>query len=161
MANYIKTMAEKYPDEGVSLISDGDPTVYGDLIFDGTPRTQVELDALWLSVYKNQKKLEINKKTDQIIRDGGFTFDGQVFAATPEDRMNYGHLDQFSAGLPWPMDVATKDDTVYSLTLVNLPAFIGAALTWINTTLQGGNALKAQVNAAVDIAGVDAVVDNR
>lgn len=156
--NYSKIMDTNFPNEAYSVSTT--PEDYNCITFHGTPRTKVELDALWLPIYKTDKIIEINDRSEELIGEG-FTYDSELFDAKLEDRVNYGHIDQFQAILPFPVDIHTKTGGVYSLEQVDVAAFIGAALTHVNTILGAGNALKALVNAATDEAGVDAVVDTR
>jgi hypothetical protein len=46
MPNYIRLIGEHYPTLSAHVLANGDPTVYGDIIWDDTPIAQATLDAL-------------------------------------------------------------------------------------------------------------------
>lgn len=116
--------------------------------------------AVTLDDNKTRKKIAIDTRSQEIIRDG-FTFDGHKFSLSANAQINWVGIVVFQAGLSWPLGLTTDDDYEYDLTLVNLPAFVGAALTVVNTVIASGRALKIECNDAADQAALDAVVDNR
>jgi len=145
----------------LSLAGD-DISIIGDSV-----NNQAALDSLVsahsgesLDAYKELKNLAIDAKTVSLIY-AGFTFDGQIFSMSDRAQTNWIAISANESLLSWPLDITTKDDSQYSLTQANAPAFYGSALMHKQTYLNSGRALKLQVNAEVNKAGVDSIEDNR
>lgn len=159
MIDYFKIVSTYYPESIVSC--DGDSTVYENLIFNGSPILKNTLEGHWLDFRKEERYLEINNRTDELIPLLGFSYDNETFKCGLEDRVNYGHIKQFESLLTFPIDIVTKDEGSYSLTAINLDGFISAAMTHVNTVIGQGAYFKGLIKAATTEAEIDAVIDNR
>lgn len=107
-----------------------------------------------------EKNAAIDARTQEIIA-AGFTFDDHVFSLSVPAQINWSGLYSMQSFFTWPINVTTIDDQEYSLTLANLPYFIGTGSTAVANAIGHGRALKLAVGAATTQAGIDAVVDAR
>lgn len=159
MANYMQIITYKHPND--SATCNGNPEVYSDIEWDGTPIAQATLDGEWLETYKHFKNEQINAKTRALIL-GGFTWNSVEFSTTDVAQRNWLALKAFSDVLTYPKRISTKDDDHYDLVdATELSNFTGYALGVLEARYAAGVTLRDAVNAATDEAGVDAVVDNR
>jgi hypothetical protein len=123
---------------------------------------------------KEKRYVEIDERTSELIGEG-FTYDGKIFSLSRQAQSNMlgvraaiadyrasGTLSAFEAAF-FPLKFNTLDDTDSTgLALVDdFLTFYDTAMGTVRAYLDGGTALKAAIRAAVDIAGVDAVVDER
>lgn len=127
-----------------------------------------------LSELKDKRYVEIDNRTTELI-GGGFTYLGKVFSLSRQAQSNMlgvraaiadyrasGSLAGFEAAF-FPLKFNTLDDTD-STSLDKMDdflAFYDTAMGTVRAYLDGGTALKTTIRAAVDKAGVDAVVDER
>lgn len=116
--------------------------------------------AVSLDDNRNAKLEAIDNRTDEIIA-GGFEFDSNYFSLSNEAQQNWIGMAVFQAALSWPVTVTTRANIGYSLSLLNLNAFIGAGMAVIKAAVDSGRALKIQCVNAQTQADLDAVVDNR
>lgn len=158
--NYYKVMVESFPNEGVSLLSDADPEVYSNLVFDGAPRTQTELDDLWIDCLRKIKDIEIDKKTVELI-SAGFSYDSNNFSLSETAQINWLGIKLMQDLLTFPLEVSTKNDYKYSLAEVNVDAFVGTGAAVKQAHLDSGRSLKVDVADATTEAEIDLIVDNR
>ena len=107
-----------------------------------------------------ERNAEIDTRTQELIL-GGFTFDSQVFSLSERAQINWTGLRTMEDVLTWPVSITTMADSAYSLTQANLVPFLGTGLAVKQSHLDSGRALKIQINAAVDEAAIDAVIDTR
>lgn len=132
---------------------------------------KTDVAGLVLSQYKGAKRSEIDAKTTEII-GAGFSVsgvEGKVFSLSKEAQAYWNGLGNLvSNGLlvepdDFPLRVNTLDDEdAHDIAdIAEATVFFASAAAAVKNALAGGTALKDQVRAAVDIAGVDAVVDNR
>ena len=144
------------------LIIIGDTIEIANEVLDQTALNTIIHDhvALSLSDLKATKVLDIDARTREIIA-GGFAFDGQTFSLSEQAQMNWLGLITLQDMATWPKEVTTNADTAYSLTLGNLPTFIGAGMAVIDGAVAAGRTLKIAANAATTQAELDAVVDTR
>lgn len=127
----------------------------------GAQPTDEALAAASLTAVKQSKRTAIDARSQAIIGEG-FTFDGQRFGLSPEDQQHLTGLFAFQAGLTFPIDLTTLDDTAYVVAdAAALQNLCGAALGTVKAAIDSGRTLKIAVNDAADAAAVDAVVDNR
>jgi len=118
-------------------------------------------DAVYaLDEYKAMRRAAIDARTQAIIA-AGFPFDGHQFSLSASAQMNWSALETFQALISWPVAVTTMDDQEYSLAIENKTVFCATGVAAVYAAYASGRALKLQVNAAADQAGVDAVVDTR
>lgn len=124
---------------------------------DGTP-----IDGgISLSEYKAIKKIAIDLKTRELI-EAGITYDNVIFSSSETAQRNWLALDQFKDFHTYPVAVTTDNDGEYTFAdATSINTFVLTGMAIINAHYASGRALKVQVNAATDVAGVDAVVDNR
>ncbi len=140
-----------------STLSGAEETVLDDTVTAHTILTALE-------IAKHKKNLKIDHRTSELILEG-FVYDSKQFSLSMPAQTNWIGLKQAvdEAVLTPPIDVGSKDDKEeYELTAAaDVTAFYGAALGAKKGHLDSGRALKLSVEAATDIAGVDAVVDTR
>jgi len=117
-------------------------------------------DSTTLHELKDQKKAAIDIKTGELIQ-AGFTFDNKIFSMSEPAQINWIAISANETLLSFPLKITTKDDKQYNLQQVDTSAFYGAALAHKQGYLDSGRDLKILVDAAIDKAGVLAVVDDR
>jgi hypothetical protein len=119
---------------------------------------------LSLDNYKLLKNTAIDDRTQEIIKLG-YTFATKQFSLSANAQTNILALDNTrdDPALTYPIEYNTIDDA--DNFMINDSATLhGMYLTALATkkgVVDSGTALKDQVRAAVDEAGVDAVIDNR
>jgi hypothetical protein len=105
---------------------------------------------------------QIDQRTGVLISQG-FTYNTKVFSMSENAQNNL--LGSYSARdlLTYPFDWNTKDDSeTYQIAdSTEMANFFMAALTFKKGHQDSGTTLKGQVRDAVDIAAVNAIVDNR
>ncbi len=121
---------------------------------DGTPTE------LTLAEYKQLKLNDINKRTDELIAQG-FTFDSKQFGLDVNRRLDWLGLEVLKSSLTFPKTIISMDGSGYSIAEADVINFILTGAGVYKGHIASGGSLKAQVLAATDEAGVDAVVDNR
>lgn len=126
---------------------------------DGTP-TEITLEDL-----KSIRFTEIDSRTGELIANG-FEYppaSGKLFSLSTSAQINISALNQSRDELTYPINYNTIDDMdFYDVSdAADLHNMYLTALSVKKAHLDSGTALKAQVRAAVDDAGVNAVVDNR
>lgn len=120
-----------------------------------------------LPAYKQQKKNKIDKRTNILIIETPVDHNSKGFSMSNNAQRNWiGMLALRNAGmLTYPIQVSTSSEAPYEIADdAEFLMFIGAVFTYQtdpSKPLHSGRVLKAQVDAAVDRAGVDAVVDTR
>ena len=158
------------------VISDTEPTVLPDNPADSIKagsifivKTDVETNSdgtatsVSLDNYKQLKYNAIDSKTGELIIDGGFTYNSKVFSLRETAQLNLlgVQIKRNDPILPLTFNTRDNSDTEILTTPTEVDNFFMAALGAKKAHLDSGTALKDSVRAAVDVAGVDAVVDNR
>lgn len=121
-------------------------------------KTSVSLDN-----YKTLKMNEFDERTGELILNGGFTYNSKTFSLKHTAQINLLGVDikKNSGILPVMFNTADNLDTETLNNATDVDNFFGSALLAKKGHLDDGNALKDSVRAAIDEAGVDAVIDNR
>lgn len=119
----------------------------------------LDTSSMSLEELKNYRYAEIDKKTSELIAQG-FTFDGRTFSMSTNAQINWSNFPNLPDGL-FPLSINDINEDSYSLALADRLNFYLSALNYKNAQLQSGSALKAQVKAAVDVSGINAIIDNR
>jgi hypothetical protein len=104
----------------------------------------------------------IDARSEALIANG-FVFNGVTFSLSASAQVKWLGLAVGATGMTFPYVVSNIDDSA-TFSIPDAPTveqMFGAAMTTIAGILAAGVALKTQVNAAVDSAGVAAVVDTR
>lgn len=127
-------------------------------LLDGTPTE------LTLNEYKQLKSNAIDARTSELIEQG-FSYASKTFSLSGNAQTNILAIftTRSHAALTYPIAYSTIDD-LDSYNIVDATDAENMYLTALATKrghLDSGNALKDSIRAAVDEAGVDAVVDNR
>lgn len=148
----------------VVRVADDTKVVFDDTLTAGETTTVNDAVAAFVPLddAKQAKRDAIDSRTRELIA-GGFAHNGRVFSLSETAQRNLKVMKDDRDSLTYPFNMSTADNSeVYGIAdAAEVLTMYGVALTTLITHYQGGNALKAQVNAAVDVAGVDAVVDNR
>jgi hypothetical protein len=122
------------------------------------------VDQARLPELKLAKAEEVDRRTQQLI-EGGFTHDSVEFSLSENAQKNWNRLYSMllSGTLVYPVSVSAKDISVlYELAdAAAVTAFYTAMNTTIESHLQSGRNLKAQIFAATTKAELDAIVDPR
>ena len=116
-----------------------------------------------LTILANLKEFryeEIDIKTATLI-SVGFTFDGETFSLSANAQRNWDSIKTSKADYSFPLDITAKDNNTYVLTNPNVQAFWVAARDAVKAPLDSGRILKKAIFDAIDIAAVNAVIDNR
>jgi hypothetical protein len=116
-----------------------------------------------LDTAKKSRHEEIDEKTSDLI-NGGFVHSSKNFSLTEQAQINMlgtGYaLDK--GWMVYPLTFSTDDGGTHNIVdSAEWGVFFTTALGAVKTYYNGGQALKANVTAAVDIAGVLAIIDNR
>ena len=157
--DYTKLLSQNHPE--IELTCLGDASNYNNITFIGGSIDQATLDSEYLTYYKHQKNMLIDEKTKELILSG-FTYDGVVFSTSETAQRNWMALDQFKGFHTYPVAVTADDDSEYTFPdSAEVQTFVLTGMGAINSHYASGRTLKLSVNAATDIAGVDAVADNR
>lgn len=127
-----------------------------------------------LAVLKHERCVEIDGRTAALIASG-FLLAGKVFSLSEQAQKNMlgvltavvnakvsGTLAQFEA-MFFPLTFNTLDDlsTHDVPTSADFENFYNAAMGTVRAHLDGGTGLKSAIRAAVDVAAVNSVVDER
>lgn len=119
------------------------------------------VDAAELAAYKKAKNLIIDAKTKELI-ESGITYNNTLFSSSETAQNNWLAMDQLREELTYPFAVTTYDDDEYEFQNADeLHTFVLVGFGTIEPHYSSGRSLKMQVNAASNIAEVDAVQDNR
>jgi len=119
---------------------------------------------LSLDDYKTQKMEAIDKRSGELITEGGFVYNGKTFSMSKNAQLNLLgiNLKKNNAEiLPVIYNTVDNSDKETLNSASDIDAFFMAALAAKKSHLDTGTALKDSVRAATDKAGVDAVIDNR
>lgn len=115
-----------------------------------------------LEELKAYKYREIDNKTGKLISQG-FTYSGTIFSMSANAQANL--LGTYTARdlLTYPFDWNAKDDSsTYGIAdATEMSSFFMTALATKKAHQDSGTVLKNQVRDAVDVAAVNAIVDNR
>lgn len=103
---------------------------------------------------------EVDRRTDELI-SYGFQYNDETFSLSLAAQATWLGLKSLSALLSWPVEVSTLDSNSYSLSLLNLNAFVGTAAATVQAHLASGRSIKLQINAAQNETELDAIEDNR
>jgi len=165
-----------YINEDVSGIfkykySDTIDSGYEEAHLTGDTNTQEDCELRWgataeddtLEGYKQLKYAEIDAKTGSLIVEGGFTYAGKKFSLKETAQLNLlgVQIKRNDPILPITFNNVDNTDTQVLATPTDVDNFFMSALGTKKGHLDSGTALKDSVRAAVDKAGVDAVIDNR
>jgi hypothetical protein len=117
-----------------------------------------------LADYKNLKHNAIDRRTGELI-EGGYVYSTKTFSFSPNAQINIVALfaTKDNPALIYPIKYNTIDD-LDTYDIANAADLEGMYLTALGTKkahLDSGTVFKDAVRAAVDEAGVDAVIDNR
>lgn len=183
MANVLHRIIFKYlpsvntPDypEGTWVVNpdmspvEGVPTKYWKLTGDVlSVMDQAEKDAVddaLLPAYKQAKMDQIDTRTGELILEG-FEYpvsSGVVFSLSPESQCSLNSANSNRDDLTYPIEWDSRDN-LSTIVLADAPELHDFAVAGTNTVVKhrkSGHVLKQSVIAAVDAAGVDAVVDSR
>jgi len=168
----------------VNITFDSDKDAAQWLTVDSLLAAHVTVD---LQDVKNTKNAAIDFRTNELF-NAGFVHDSQIFSLSNNAQRNWIGISSvvngniFSAligGTPttfaayngtlaaveasfFPLQVSTIDDMEYEFTTyAEFISFFNAGFAIADAHYASGRALKVQVNAAVDEAAVDAIIDNR
>lgn len=117
---------------------------------------------LTLDDFKTEKKLEIDRKTDQLI-EAGITHNSVEFKINLEKEITALGLNSARmAGADMAgKKFRAKDQTYTFVDTADFDAWFNTAFARVESLLVSGSELKDQVDAAADQAALDAIVDNR
>ncbi len=126
--------------------------------------TAAEQDINILSSVKASKLLAIDARTDALIASG-FVYSSKTFSLSlpAQIKMNGSHMVRDDPSFTYPVIWNTMDDndTISLADSAALDAFYLTALGTVRSHLDSGTALKDQARAAVTVAVINAIVDNR
>jgi len=112
--------------------------------------------------YKGLRYIEIDKRTGELI-SAGFTYATKQFSLSLNAQINISALNQSKDLLTYPVNYNTlNDEDEYDvIDATDMGNMYMTALATKKGMIDSGTALKQQIRAAIDEAGVDAVIDNR
>jgi len=111
-----------------------------------------------LKIFRNK---EIDTRTEELIALG-YTYDSKQFSLSLNAQTNLIGLDNVRTELTYPITYSTIDDSSYSVVdAATIHAMYLTALGTKKAHLDSGRVLRDSINAAVDIAAVNAIIDNR
>ena len=115
-----------------------------------------------LAVLKSARYDEIDSKTGKLIAEG-FVHNGITFSLSANAQANllgvYSARELLTYPFPWN---AIDDSSTYNIAdAVEMVTFFMTALSTKKARQDSGTALKIQIREAVDIAAVNAIIDNR
>jgi len=117
--------------------------------------------AYTLQSIKDIKKREIDIKTKSLIKEG-FTYPDSTYTWSMSENAQINWLGiKISDSTKFPITMVSQEGNVYSLPFSEQTVFIDTAWGTKNGHIQSGSTLKLQVNGAIDIAAVNAIIDNR
>lgn len=121
-----------------------------------------ERDLTILSELKARRYEEIDVKTGELISEG-FPYAGKVFSMSTNAQSNLLGVYTAKELLAYPFAWNVKDDSeTYQIAdATEMANFFMSALGFKKAMQDSGTVLKGQVRDAVDIAAVNAIVDNR
>ena len=139
--------------------------VYGDSIADQTTLDNIVLnhEAVSLDEYKLNRIKDIDQRTQELISNG-FPYDGEMFSLSEHAQLNWIGMKtaDISDLLTFPMGITTIDDKEYLIqSKTSLTTFYITGLGYKKAILDSGRSLKTQIKTAVDVAGIDGVIDAR
>ena len=124
-----------------------------------------DVDAARLGDLKAAKRAEIDLKTERLIKEGGFDYNGVHFSLSDNAQKNWNRLySKYLAGkLTYPVTISSSDLSIqYQLQNADaVEAFYAAMDSAINSQIAAGQQLKLQVTNAATKAELDAIVDDR
>jgi len=114
---------------------------------------------------KNDKINAIDARTEELI-SSGFTYNSTKFSLSSNAQLNASGVEiaESKSWNTYPMGISTDDPDSPEYEVVDatdLDSYYSTGLGTKKAHLDSGRDLKKQVSDATDIAGVDAVVDNR
>lgn len=157
------------------VIADSEPTVLPDnpsdtlragsvILIDEDVNTNPDGIATDVSLinYKALKNNSIDERTGELIV-AGHSYGGKVFSMSQNAQINMLGINESRDDITYPLSYSVIDnsETVDLVDATDVHNFYLNALGTKKSYLDSGNTLIDQVNASVDEAGVDAVVDNR
>lgn len=158
--NYIKALADYFPE--IEAYATGDATVFANLVFTKGSVTQAELDAAYLTGYKQEKIEWLNLQAHLSII-GGFNSDALGVAyrydSEPEDQLNLVGATALNSDLPYrcaDLDGSNKQYRMHTAQQMKL--LLADAVALKSGILQTVAAKRQQVTDATTEAEVDAVV---
>jgi len=130
----------------------------GDFIKNLSPEL---LDLAQLKAYRYS---EIDNKTGELVGNG-FTYAAKVFSLSQNAQINILGLDnsRLDPAIVYPIEYNTIDD-LDSYNVVDADDLHAMYLTALGTkkaVIDSGTVIKDQIRTAIDIAAVNAIVDNR
>lgn len=137
-------------DKGLILLDINEVTINGI-----KPNSISDLGYQSLSNYKKSLIDLQDKKTENLILSG-FTFDGNLFSLSKNAQINWSNLLNIPSSM-FPLNLSTKDDTIYVLNFSDVQNFYFAALSKKNECLQFGNDVKKRINESKNIAELDLI----
>lgn len=150
---------------GINILGDS-IEVFGDSFTEASVDSIVSShEQVSLDEYKKAAMERFDKRSGELIEQGGHNYNGKVFSLSRNAQINLLGIDSKRdvAGL-LPLTLNTKDnlDTEVLNTPTDVSDFFMNALIAKKTILDIATlTLKNPVRAATDKAGVDAVIDNR
>lgn len=117
-------------------------------------------DVSTLSGLKELRYNEIDAKTSMLIQQG-FVYDSKTFSLSLPAQTNWHAIKNQPTEFTFPVTVSTIDNSGYDLAQSNVSAFWQAGKDTLKAHIDSGRILKKQIFDAVDIAAVNAIVDNR
>ena len=151
-----------------TILVDGDTIeLYGNSFIneaavDGSINTHEAVD---LAAYKQLKFKEIDARSEELIKEGGFTYNGKQFSLSEAAQINLLGIElkkNFAGILPITFNTYDDLDVETLTTVTHIENFFLAALTAKRTVLDTATlVLKDPIRAATTKAEVDAVIDNR
>ena len=125
---------------------------------------QSYLDTLSLADLKIARYEMIDKRTGELVSQG-FTYASKVFSLSQNAQINISALDHTrdDVALTYPITYNTIDDldSYIVIDAVDLHNMYLTALATKKAHIDSGSSLKQQVRDAIDIAAVNAIIDNR
>ena len=114
-----------------------------------------------LPSYKTWRHGEIDKKTEALILDSNFDYDGEKFSLSSDSRAEWLGLKTLESSLAWPVILPTITGGYYTLVQANLDGFINAGLLVYRSYKQSSRLLKEQIDACATLEEAAAIVDDR
>jgi hypothetical protein len=112
------------------------------------------------SAEKGMRIVLVRKKTEALILEHGFIYDGATFNLDTASIQKWLALRAMQAELTWPVEVSPRVGS-YSLTEANLSAFLMAGMAVVQGYKDSGRALRLQLEAATTMSEMIDIVDDR
>ena len=112
------------------------------------------------SIEQGMRIANVNTKTEALILEHGFIYDGATFNLDTASIQKWLALRAMQAELTWPVEVSPRVGS-YSLTEANLSAFLMAGMAVVQGYKDSGRALRLQLEAATTMSEMIDIVDNR